>query len=62
MFGSIAPIMDMNDDPKVLYLNKVAPRHLFRLLKALEKECPDHLDIMDLVDGEKPLQALVRIL
>ena len=38
---------------------QVDPQALFNLLLALEKDCPDNLDILDMVDGEKPLTALV---
>ena len=31
---------------------------LFQLLLALEKDCDDNLEILDLVEGEKPLMAM----
>ena len=60
MFGSVAPILDPSEDRSAMDVNKVDPQALFSLLLALETECPDYLDILELVDGEKPLMALVR--
>ena len=37
---------------------QVSTRALFNLLLALEQDCPDHLEILDLVEGEKPLSAM----
>ena len=59
MFGSIAPVLDIREDQSVRSINKVDPEALFGLLLALENDCPDKLDILELVDGEKPLMALV---
>ncbi|GFR73733.1 Unc-80-like protein [Elysia marginata] len=59
MFGSVAPILDMTcaaDGAKDC--TKVQPSSLFKLLLALEKDCPDHLSVLDLVVGEQPLKAL----
>ncbi|CAH1781834.1 unnamed protein product, partial [Owenia fusiformis] len=59
MFGSIAPILDMDIDAEFGDCNKVLPETLFDLLVALSKSsCPDELDILDLIEGEKPLKAL----
>jgi hypothetical protein len=38
---------------------QVQPDCLFKLLMALEKDCPDNLGVVDLVTGDKPLKALV---
>ncbi|GFN95904.1 unc-80-like protein [Plakobranchus ocellatus] len=37
---------------------QIQPESLFRLLLALEKDCPDHMSVLDLVVGDKPLKAL----
>lgn len=41
---------------------QIQPDCLFKLLLALEKDCKDNLGVLDLVLGEKPLKALVRLL
>ncbi|XP_055887561.1 protein unc-80 homolog isoform X2 [Biomphalaria glabrata] len=59
MFGSIAPILDMPCAIEgVKNCTKVQPNSFFNLLLALEKDCPDHLSVLDLVVGDKPLKAL----
>ncbi|XP_071097692.1 protein unc-80 homolog [Haliotis cracherodii] len=59
MFGSVAPILDMTCAAGgIIDCSKVQPSSLFKLLLALEKDCPDTLGTLDLVRGEKPLKAL----
>ncbi|KAL3872189.1 hypothetical protein ACJMK2_040132 [Sinanodonta woodiana] len=59
MFGSVAPILDMAFAATGLIdCSKVQPDSLFKLLLALEKDCPDNLSVLDVVEGEKPLKAL----
>ncbi|GFO03526.1 unc-80-like protein, partial [Plakobranchus ocellatus] len=59
MFGSVAPILDMTCAADgVKDCSKIQPESLFRLLLALEKDCPDHMSVLDLVVGDKPLKAL----
>ncbi|KAH9525120.1 Protein unc-80 [Bulinus truncatus] len=59
MFGSIAPILDMTCAAGgVKNCTKVQPSSFFNLLLALEKDCPDHLSVLDMVVGDKPLKAL----
>ena len=41
------------------YFIQVDPEALFTLLLNLEKETEDTLDILELVEGDKPLEALV---
>ncbi|KAK7491630.1 hypothetical protein BaRGS_00017083 [Batillaria attramentaria] len=58
-FGSVAPILDMTCAASgTVDTSKVQPDALFKLLLALEKDCPDNLGVLDLVQGEKPLKAL----
>jgi len=61
MFGSVAPILDMNSASDVRDFNKVAPQALLRLLLALSDHVADKLEILELVDGEKRLTALVIV-
>ncbi|XP_059153938.1 protein unc-80 homolog isoform X2 [Physella acuta] len=59
LFGSVAAILDMTCAAGgVKNCTKVQPSSLFNLLLALEKDCPDHLSVLDLVMGDKPLKAL----
>ncbi|XP_076436361.1 protein unc-80 homolog isoform X3 [Babylonia areolata] len=59
MFGSVAPLLDMTcGSGGSLDTSKVQPDNLFKLLLALEKDCPDNLGILELVHGDKPLKAL----
>ena len=60
MFGSVAPILVTPDDKDSGSFEKVSSVALFELLQALEKDVPDDLDILELVTGDKPLQALVQ--
>lgn len=59
MFGCVAGLLNTEDDPGIVDCMKVSTKSLFQLLQALETDCPDSLDVLDLVDGEKPLVALV---
>ncbi|KAK7094571.1 hypothetical protein V1264_006106 [Littorina saxatilis] len=60
LFGSVAPLLDMTCGAGgTLDTSKVQPDNLFKMLLALEKDCPDNLGVLDLVHGEKPLKALV---
>ncbi|XP_061164273.1 protein unc-80 homolog isoform X1 [Saccostrea echinata] len=60
MFGSIANMLDMTSkDTGMIDCRKIQPGCLFKLLLSLEKpDCADNLSVLELVDGEKPLQAL----
>lgn len=57
MFGSIAPFLTSGDNSTDF--EAVTHESFFKLLLALEKEMHDDLDILELVDGDKPLAALV---
>ena len=57
----MAPVLHIDDDESTYDFTKVHPKALFHLLQALEQQCPDQLDILELVEGEKPLTALVNI-
>lgn len=59
MFGSVAPILHLDEDESTFDYTKVHPQALFALLQALEKPCTDQLDMLELVNCEKPLTALV---
>lgn len=69
MFGSVAPALDMSSagaaDPPPggdTDCEQVSIQALFHILLALETvTSKDELDILDLVDGDKPLTALVRL-
>ncbi|GAB6032279.1 hypothetical protein CHUAL_010920 [Chamberlinius hualienensis] len=58
MFGSVAPILDIDVSCGYGELNKVDPYCLFRLLLGLEQTVSDPLEIMDIVQVDKPLRAL----
>ena len=58
MFGSIAPILDRDDDDAFGDAFKVQPRFLYRLLCSLGRNIPDLLHIMELVKLKKPISAL----
>lgn len=59
MFGSIASILD-KDDEEDLYGDafKVQPKFLYKLLCSLHNTSPDVLHVMELVKMKKPLTAL----
>ena len=61
MFGSVAPVLDVGNKPDSKDCNKVEPEALFNLLLNLEENVQDDLDILELVDGEKPLEAMVSV-
>ncbi|KAG8197196.1 hypothetical protein JTE90_011351 [Oedothorax gibbosus] len=58
MFGSAAPILDMDVNTSYGDASKVQPKAFFQLLQSLEQYVVDPLDILELVDVEKPLRAL----
>ncbi|UYV66725.1 unc-80 [Cordylochernes scorpioides] len=59
MFGSVAPILDMDAHSSYGDASKVQPRALFQLVQSLELYVPDPLDILELVEAaEKPLRPL----
>ena len=60
MFGSVAPLLDMSGGLETHDFEKISIRALFELLLALELQLEDELDLLELVDGDKPLTALVR--
>ncbi|KFD56195.1 hypothetical protein M513_02973 [Trichuris suis] len=60
MFGSVANILDFNENEQDFGLLQVKNVHFYELLSSLEKLdwINDDLDIMALVQAEKPLKAL----
>ncbi|XP_067144484.1 protein unc-80 homolog isoform X1 [Centruroides vittatus] len=58
MFGSVAPILDMDLMSSYGDASKVHPKSFFQLLQSLEQYVVDPLDILELVDIDKPLRAL----
>ncbi|CDW58970.1 protein unc 80 [Trichuris trichiura] len=60
MFGSVANILDFNENEQDFGLLQVKNVHFYELLSSLEKLdwINDELDIMALVQAEKPLKAL----
>ncbi len=62
MFGSVANILELQVSPnRSSDYEKVSPKALFQLVQALDKDLVDKLDMLKLVEGERPLTALVRI-
>ncbi len=57
MFGSIAPILDKDDDSYGDAF-KVQPKYLYKLLLSMNNNQRDLLHIMELVKMKKPLTAL----
>ncbi|KAM7300742.1 protein unc-80 homolog [Ixodes scapularis] len=58
MFGSVAPLLDLDVNSNFGDANKMQPKALFQLLQSLAQYIVDPLDILELVDAEKPLRAL----
>ncbi|CAB4054728.1 UNC80 [Lepeophtheirus salmonis] len=58
MFGSIAPILDRDDDTAYGDAFKIQPKCLYKLLSSLSYRTADNLNIMELVRLKKPLTAL----
>ncbi|XP_055936881.1 protein unc-80 homolog isoform X2 [Argiope bruennichi] len=58
MFGAAAPILDMDVQSSYGDASKVQPKAFFQLLQSLEQYVVDPLDILELVNVEKPLRAL----
>ncbi len=59
MFGSIAPILDRDDDSDAFGdAFKVQPKFLYRLVCSLSKHTPDLLHVMELVKLKRPVGAL----
>lgn len=57
-FGSLAPLLDMDKSSNDVHVSKIDPKCLFELLLSLETDCPDVLEVLDLVNGTLPLSAL----
>ena len=60
MLGSVAPLLDMSGALESFDFEKISVRSLFELLLALGRPLDDDLDLLELVDGDKPLTALVH--
>ncbi|RWS30612.1 protein unc-80-like protein [Leptotrombidium deliense] len=58
LFGSVAPILDMDSTTNFGDASKVQPKAFFQLLQSMSQYIVDPLDILELVDAEKPLKAL----
>ncbi|OQR76167.1 protein unc-80-like, partial [Tropilaelaps mercedesae] len=58
MFGSVAPLLDTDTASQYGDASKVQPKAFFQLLQSLSQYIVDPLDILELVDAEKPLRAL----
>ncbi|XP_052808844.1 protein unc-80-like isoform X2 [Mya arenaria] len=59
LFGSLANILDFQSaSTGLMDTTKVQPDCLFEMLLSLEKDTPDLLSILDLVDYPKPFKAL----
>ncbi|XP_064455968.1 protein unc-80 homolog isoform X2 [Ornithodoros turicata] len=58
MFGSVAPLLDLDTGNNYGDANKMQPKAFFQLLQSLAQYIVDPLDILELVDAEKPLRAL----
>nr|XP_054770882.1 protein unc-80 homolog [Lytechinus pictus] len=57
LFGSAAPILKVGSEEAPNPL-KASAKALFKLLLSLEKDSKDTLDLLELVDGDKPLKTL----
>lgn len=62
MFGAIAPILDLDLSTSFGDASKVQPRAFFQLLQSLGQYIVDPLDILELVDAEKPLKVNTNFL
>lgn len=58
MFGSAAPVLDTDNYSAIGDATKIQPIAFFKLLQSLGHYIVDPLDILELVDVEKPLKAL----
>ena len=58
LFGSVAPLLDTDEQSLYGDTSKVRVGNLFRLLLSLERIAGDPLHVLDLVAAEKPLRAL----
>ena len=59
MFGSVAPILEKDDDDSLFGdAFKIQPKYLYKLLCSLSESQKDLLHIMELVRIKKPLTAL----
>ncbi|XP_077556955.1 unc80, NALCN channel complex subunit isoform X2 [Haemaphysalis longicornis] len=58
MFGSVAPLLDLDVNSNYGDANKMQPKAFFQLLQSLAQYIVDPLDILELVEAEKPLRAL----
>jgi len=57
MFGSAATILDL-DSSNIGDASRIQPKAFFKLIQSLGQYIVDPLDILELVDAEKPLKAL----
>ena len=58
MFGAVAPLLDTDSINKYESSCQISPKAFFQLLQSLGQYTADPLDILELVDAEKPLKAL----
>ncbi|KAI1307248.1 Protein unc-80 -like protein [Halotydeus destructor] len=58
MFGAVAPILDTDAISNIGDATKIQPKAFFQLIQSLGQYIVDPLDILELVDVEKPLKAL----
>lgn len=58
MFGSAASVLDVDSINTIGDASKIQPKAFFQLLQSLGQYIVDPLDILELVDAEKPLKAL----
>uniref|UniRef100_T1K5F6 Protein UNC80 C-terminal domain-containing protein n=1 Tax=Tetranychus urticae TaxID=32264 RepID=T1K5F6_TETUR len=58
MSGSAALILDIDSSSSIGDASRVQPKAFFQLLQSLGQYIVDPLDILELVDAEKPLKAL----
>lgn len=65
MFGAVAPLLDIDatqGSSTVSTATQIHPRAFFQLLQSLGQYTADPLDILELVDAEKPLKVSERTL
>ena len=58
MFGSAASILDLDVSNNIGDASRIQPKAFFQILQSLGQYIVDPLDILELVDAEKPLKAL----
>lgn len=57
MFGAVAPLLDTDLSQKYETSCKIHPKAFFQLLQSLGQYTADPLDILELVEAEKPLKV-----